>query len=447
MNIPSINELEQELLEYNKLCMYGHIGIEKKRKIQESLQPIVLHIPAEKTEKILCREWKERIREKRNIPLGLNTMKDIVKFLLSEGETVFIDELQNAENVNPDFIMALKEYIHSFKDAKVIVTCSNIAEAKNILKSRKGGRSWEFDKILLLSEPSHKEIFGIMKNLGYNLKDSFIMWGVFGGHLKYYRLLEKSKSSVIDLVKFSFFATPYPLVSEVELMLKEKLGKEYRNYFSVLEAISKGKRTLGEIAYYVGVRNTTVSKYVSSLVNEHMLVHAEKDVFGKGNRRYFISDNLVDFWFHFVWKNISKYETEEVEFSENEFDKYIERKFKETMKKDIERELDKGEKVGFIWHESDSEGKFLFVKRDRWNITLYDVMWGNPKVGDINERLEKLKKIGRQIMQQRKIKIVLYQLLINKPPYLFYSLWPESSDAPDDTRRSPVFIMFGGSTS
>ena len=75
--------------------------------VEEALNPITLFIPAEKNEALICRGWSEEIRERRYIPT-LNSMKEIVEFLMREGETIFIDELQNALKVNPPYFMILK---------------------------------------------------------------------------------------------------------------------------------------------------------------------------------------------------------------------------------------------------------------------------------------------------------------------------------------------------
>ena len=62
------------------------------------------------------------------------------------------------------------------------------------------------------------------------------------------------------------------------------------------------------------------------------LITRRKDVFGRGRNRYYISNNLIEFWFSMVWKNCASYEMNEVEFSESKFERYVEKKYKHLVK-------------------------------------------------------------------------------------------------------------------
>ena len=95
-------EKEVEILRRAKrVAIIGRRRVGKTRLVEETLNLITLFIPAEKNEVLICRDWISEIKRRRYIPESLSAMKDVVEFLMREGETIFIDELQNAMKVKP----------------------------------------------------------------------------------------------------------------------------------------------------------------------------------------------------------------------------------------------------------------------------------------------------------------------------------------------------------
>jgi AAA+ ATPase superfamily predicted ATPase len=315
-------EREMEILRRAKrVAIIGRRRVGKTRLVEETLNPITLFIPAEKNEVLICRDWIEEIKGRRYIPESLSTMKDVVEFLMREGETIFIDELQNAMKVNPSFLYDLQRLLDKYRDAMVVVTGSLISMSKKMIESYSAPLYGRFDYTIKLRELDFSTVYEIMGDLGYGIEDAVVMWSVFGGLPKYYETLEHFKVPVQEFIMMMFYEEPYPMLSEVMLMLKEELGKEYKTYFSILQAIADGNYTVGEIAAYMGVRSTDISKYISALLNDYELIGRRKNAFGKGKYRYHIAQNLIDFWFRSVWKNYPEFEKGEVKFSKEDLNR------------------------------------------------------------------------------------------------------------------------------
>jgi len=408
-------EKEIEILRKGRrVAIIGRRRVGKTRLVEEALNPITLFVHGEKNEILICRDWIKEISKRRYIPESLGTMSDIVEFLIHEGETVFIDELQNAMKVNPSFLYDLQRLLDKYRNAKVVVTGSLISMSKKLIEDYKAPLYGRFDYTIKLRELKFNTIYEIMRDLGYGIEDAVVMWSVFGGLPKYYETLERFGVPVYDFIRLMFYEEPYPMLSEVMLMLKEELGKEFRTYFSILQAISDGNRTLGEIASYIGVKSTNITKYISSLLNDYELIRRRKNAFGKGKYRYYMSQNLIDFWFKTVWKNYSQYEVGMVEFSEDYIRRYVGRKYEELVEKYIHKFVPfKVKSVGKLWGKYTSTEKYgesfeidLVAVGDE-DIAVVEVKWAKLNDRDVKKELNKLRMKANEIKDDRKKHLIL----------------------------------------
>ena len=407
-------EKEIQLLKRGlRIAVIGRRRVGKTRLVEEALRPITLFVPAEKSEALICRDWIEEIRERRYIP-ELTSMKDIVEFLMREGETVFIDELQNVLKVNPSFLYDLQRLLDKYRDAKLIITGSLIAMSKKLIEDYSSPLYGRFDLIIKLKELDFRTVLDIMEDLGYGIEEAVIMWSVFGGLPKYYETLERFRLPVEEFIRMLFFEEPYPMFPEVMMMLKEELGKEYRTYFSILQAISEGKHTLGEISSHLSVRSTSLTKYLHSLERDYELITKRKDAFGRGRYRYYMAQNLVEFWFRFLWKNYSKLEKGRLRFDRGEFNSHIGRKF-ESLVELLAPSMVPFEvlSTGKLWgkFKNREKGRDSFevdvVAVGRDDIALFEVKWERLSGGEPRQELERLREKAEALGTKKRIHLYL----------------------------------------
>ena len=415
-------EKEMEILrKATRVAIIGRRRVGKTRLVEEALKPITLFVPSEKNEVLICRDWINEIKKRRYIPESLSTMKDIVEFLMEENEVIFIDELQNAMKINPSFLSDLQRLIDSHRDAKLIVTGSLISMSKKMVEDYRSPLYGRFDYTIKLRELSFPTIYEIMRDLGYRIEDAVVMWSVFGGLPKYYETLEKFKVPVMDYIRMMFYEEPYPMLSEVMLMLKEEVGREYKVYFSILQAIAEGNSSIGEIASYMGLKSTDISKYIHSLLNDYELISRKKDAFGKGKYRYYISQNLIDFWFRTVWKNYPKYELGQVEFSEEEIKRYVGRKYEQLVEQFAQDFVDfKIKSIGKLWgkYEGKERGKESFeidiAAVGEKEIALFEVKWSELDEKEVKREIEKLNKKADAIKDKRDKELIIVAKKVEK---------------------------------
>jgi len=423
-------EREIELLRKGKrIAIIGRRRVGKTRLVEEALNPITLFVPAEKSEALICRDWIEEIRERRYVP-ELTSMKEIVEFLMREGETVFIDELQNVLKVNPAFLYDLQRLLDKYRESKLVVTGSLIAMSKRLVEDYSSPLYGRFDFIIRLKELDFRTVLEIMEDLGYGIEEAVVMWSVFGGLPKYYETLERFRLPVEEFIRMLFFEAPYPMFPEVMIMLKEELGKEYRTYFSILQAISEGKNTLGEISSYLSVKSTSLTKYLHSLERDYELITKRKDAFGRGRNRYYIAQNLVEFWFRFLWRNYSKLERGELRFDKGEFNTYVGRKFESLVELFVPRLVPfEVLTTGKLWgkFKKGEKGRDSFeidiAAVGREDIALFEVKWEKLSGREARRELKRLRKKAEALGTKRKIHLYLVAREIHgKKPENAYDL-------------------------
>ncbi len=407
-------EREVELLRRaRRIAIIGRRRVGKTRLVEEALRPITLFVPAEKSEALTCRDWIEEVRERRYIP-ELTSMKEIVEFLIREGETVFIDELQNVLKVNPAFLYDLQRLLDKYREAKLIVTGSLIAMSKKLIGDYSSPLYGRFDLVIKLRELDFRTVLGMVKDLGYGIEDAVVMWSVFGGLPKYYETLERFHLPVEDFIKMLFFEEPYPMFPEVMMMLKEELGKEYRTYFSILQAISEGKHTLGEISSHLSVKSTSLTKYLHSLERDYELICKRKDAFGRGRYRYYIAQNLVEFWFRLLWRNYSKLEKGRLKLDKGEFNSYVGRKFESLTELLVPNMVTfKVISTGRIWgkFKNKEKGRDSFeidvVAVGKEDIALFEVKWESLSRSEAERELERLREKAEALETGKRVHLYL----------------------------------------
>jgi len=150
-----------------------------------------------------------------------------------------------------------------------------------------------------------------LSDLGVQLPaEQVSFYCVLGGVPFYYVLLEKLEDRSFEGAMNSlFFDVGSQLKEEGENVLRQEFGNAYAKYYAVLEAISVGYVSMNEISQKVGVRSTTLAKYLRALQHDFKIV--ERIVpFGEKPARskkglYFIVDNMLAFWFSEVYGKLS----------------------------------------------------------------------------------------------------------------------------------------------
>ena len=347
-------ELLRKLKKDFRVAVVGRRRIGKTRLVEEAFKNnlLTLFIPAEKTEAEIIRDWSKEYKE---IP-PVNTFRELFEFVFSNvDKVIFIDEIQNILKVNKSFIFDLQRLIDKYKP-KLVVAGSLIRTMKKMVENYRTPLYGRFDIIIKLQELKFQVIYRICRDLKYSFEDAIKFYSVFGGIPKYYELLEKvGKVDLSEFVINSFVNYPRPLYEEVRTMLKEEFGREYKIFFSILSAISRGKNKLVEIANFVGREPTKITKYLSLLKDDFEIIEREVPLIKGKKGIYEIRNNLFHFWFSNVWAYAELIERNEEEVVaekvKNNLNSWISFKFEDIIREMIRDKLLFSEfsKIGKQW--------------------------------------------------------------------------------------------------
>lgn len=164
-------------------------------------------------------------------------------------------------------------------------------------------------------------------------------YSVFGGTPAYIMSADPN-SDISDNIEEKVLREDAFLFRDVDFVLRSELV-EPRYYFSILFSIAQGNHTIGLICNDCGLSKSIVNKYLSILIDLHLIYRRIPVTEGNKSRRglYFLSDNLFDFWFSFVHPNIESLERGNTrlivdQFVRPRFSRYVGRHF-EAMVMDL----------------------------------------------------------------------------------------------------------------
>lgn len=184
-------------------------------------------------------------------------------------------------------------------------------------------------------------------------------------------------------------------------------GREYSSYFSILSAISKGRRRLNEIEQFTGIKD--VGSYLKNLEEIYKMIDRKLPVTSKSikerNGRYYLNDNFLDFWFRFIESKRMLKETGKIDeaFIEilNELPAYEGRKLEDLVIRKIieENPLNiKFSKAGKYWNrKGDIEIDAMVLDDDAKKAYLFEVKTNKAKI--TRNTLENLKRKGQTIFE------------------------------------------------
>jgi len=141
----------------------------------------------------------------------------------------------------------------------------------------------------------------------YSLEEKLIAYGIAGGVPQYLSNLGKEEG-LKDSIYRNFFRKDGHLFEEPSSILKQEL-REPAIYNSIITAVASGSSRLNEIATKTGIESKICSKYLSTLIDLH-IVNKEHPIGVKPGRNgiYVLNDNMFKFWYRFIPENITNIE-------------------------------------------------------------------------------------------------------------------------------------------
>ena len=306
----------------------GRRRIGKTLLIREYLKrtelPSLYFFVTKKKEKLLLDEYSRIISDKFDEYSGtaFRDFDDFFKFLFNlmkrKKLVVVFDEFQNFKYVNEAIFSILQKHIDFNKQESkglFLVIGSINSMMRRIFENSDQPLYGRLNGSFLLKHFSPATIYEILMDHGLTTnEDRLFYYSVFQGIPFYYNYISEREGygkNRLDFFKEDILDENSILLNDGKEVLIEEFGKDYSTYFSILEAIACGSTTVSRISDVSGITINSLSRYLSELMEDHEIIERRVPFdSAKNNKmgRYYISDNFLDFWFRYIFKNKSRIE-------------------------------------------------------------------------------------------------------------------------------------------
>ena len=231
----------------------------------------------------------------------------LIRFADGKPLVIIIDEIAFLSQSDKGFLSQLQYIIdHKLKDTKVklILSGSTISFMKDIIKNKRGPLFQRCTFQMRVKKLLYSDALAFLEGLSTEEKIKYL--SVLGEHPFYLEMIDKAKSfdeNIYNLL-FSRFGN---LIDAPDKVLPTA-SKDQNTYNTILKAIAHRKRTNKEIAEYIGKKPNYVASYLPKLVDNEIIEKRESFVKNQKLNYYEISDNLIRFWYRFVFDNKAEIE-------------------------------------------------------------------------------------------------------------------------------------------
>ncbi len=226
----------------------------------------------------------------------------LLKYADGKPFVIVIDEIAFIAQSDKGFLSELQYNIdHKFKktEVKLILSGRTISFMKDILKNKRGPLFQRSTFQMHIKKLIYSDALAFLEGLTADEKIKYL--SIFGEHPFYLEMIDKSHSfdENIFALLFSRFGN---LVDAPDKVLPTA-SKDQNTYNTILKAIAHRKRTNKEIADYIGKDPNYVAAYLPRLTDNEII--EKRESFNKSQKMnyYEISDNLIRFWYRFVFDN------------------------------------------------------------------------------------------------------------------------------------------------
>lgn len=325
-------ELESLEREYTNddsslVVIYGRRRIGKTALIKKFIgnKPSIYFLATEESEKENANNFKMIMSEKIKNPLlnsdvsfGFKDLFNILKSSLpNERMVVVIDEFQYLGKVNSAFPSVFQGiWDNILKDENImVILCGSLIgmmeEQTLSYSSPLYGRRTGQIKMKQIDFIHYNEFY---ENKSF--EELVELYSVTGGVPKYIETFKKEKN-ILNAIKNSILEKDSYLYEEPIFLLEKEVG-DVGTYFSIIKTIAAGNHKLSKIATTLGVNQSNLTKYISTLINldilEREIPITEEQPEKSKKGLYYIKDNFLEFWFKFVYPYRSYIEMEATEF-------------------------------------------------------------------------------------------------------------------------------------
>jgi AAA+ ATPase superfamily predicted ATPase len=263
--------------------------------------------------------------------------------LALKDKVIVFDEFPYLIKEDSSIVSVFQKIVDSLRDSKtkLVVLGSSISMMEDDVLSYRSPLYGRRTGSIRLGELK----FSDLRHFGFDLMEAVRVYG-FSGGVPYY--ITKVNTPFYGWINWELKKADSFIKDEVDFLLKYEFS-EIATYKEILFAISLGKNTLGEIRDFVKVKGE-VSSYIRKLQRIGLVIKEIPVTEGITSKRgrYRIADNFTNFWFRFVYPNLSMIEEALYELPKRDYEAYLGRVF-ERIAEEYVKEKYTVNKIGRFW--------------------------------------------------------------------------------------------------
>ena len=305
------------------VIVYGRRRVGKTSLIHRFAQdkPFVYFFATEESEHQNIRMLKTQISDFTNDVLLAQAEVDnwdilfqtLIKHQIDKRLVLVIDEFQYLGKTNPAFPSIFQRIWDThLKNANLmVILCGSLiqmmeSQTLNYNSPLYGRRTGQI-KLRQIDFLHYPEFFC---DIPY--KDLIELYAVTGGTPKYIELFNVDGGADIYANIESNILNKQSLLFEEPIFLLQNEVKEIGSYFSIIRSIAAGNHKLSKICADLGVKQTSMPKYLKTLIDLDILERevpvTESNPDKSKMGQYRINDNFLSFWFKFVYPEKARLE-------------------------------------------------------------------------------------------------------------------------------------------
>ena len=241
-----------------------------------------------------------------------NTYRELLSLIdhmSSSVKLLIIEEFPNIVKSNKEFISAIAAIVKGeVIDSKIMIICtsSSISWIENSLVSSIGTHAYSISSFLKLKELSFVDTVRMFP--AYSVPDCLRLYAITGGVPGYMSKFSDSVTLKVNICNQIIKMGSY-LSDEGSEYIKEEL-RETGLYNTILYCIANGKYKLNELHEHTSFGRDKISVYLKNLIEREIVEKIfSYDTQGNEHTRkglYRIKAGLVEFWFRYIYANISE---------------------------------------------------------------------------------------------------------------------------------------------
>ena len=290
---------------------------------------------------VIARTTGNSVMQKAAFSDWLDLFQAVADYKPNEKKVLVIDEFPYLVKVNDSFPSILQNaWDEILKDSNVmLILCGSL-----ISMMKKHALSYEsplYGRRTAQMRIAPLPFTTVYANQKLSFTDAVEQYSITGGVPKYMEFFSDTQP-LYDQIKENILSKNGFLYEEPNFLLTDEVQVP-TNYFSIIKVIADGNHKLGTIAGILGLETSALTPYLKTL-SERRFIEKQVPVTEKNAEKtrkglYFISDNLLRFWFRYVYPYKGELELDNILISLFELIKDFKEKFVAFAYEDICKEI------------------------------------------------------------------------------------------------------------